>query len=116
LTVRCFFEENRMRNVEEIVKSHLSVWAVSDPDERAAQIGRVSNQDDTIVEPDGAVVHAAAGGVGLLLTQMIKARGGDLLAILTVVGDFQLIDRVIADVPCVHDLVMEARDRFKECG
>ena len=29
---------------------------------------------------DVAVVHAAAGGVGLLLTQMIKARGGQVIA------------------------------------
>jgi NADPH2:quinone reductase len=29
---------------------------------------------------DVAVVHAAAGGVGLLLTQMIKARGGHVIA------------------------------------
>jgi NADPH2:quinone reductase len=33
------------------------------------------------VQPgDVAVVHAAAGGVGLLLTQMIKARGGTVIA------------------------------------
>jgi len=33
------------------------------------------------VQPgDVAVVHAAAGGVGLLLTQMIKARGGQVIA------------------------------------
>ena len=33
------------------------------------------------VQPgDVAVVHAAAGGVGLLLTQMIKARGGAVIA------------------------------------
>ena len=57
-----------MRNVEEIVKSHLSVWAVSDPDERTAQIGRVYTQDVTIVEPDG-VVHGRAAlnkRIGLL--------------------------------------------------
>jgi NADPH2:quinone reductase len=29
---------------------------------------------------DWAVVHAAAGGVGLLLTQIVKARGGNVLA------------------------------------
>jgi NADPH2:quinone reductase len=33
------------------------------------------------IEPgDWAVVHAAAGGVGLLLTQVVKARGGHVLA------------------------------------
>ena len=31
-------------------------------------------------EGDVAVVHAAAGGVGLLLTQMVKRRGGDVVA------------------------------------
>ncbi|UQI45214.1 quinone oxidoreductase [Streptomyces sp. HU2014] len=32
---------------------------------------------------DTAVVHAAAGGVGLLLTQMIKARGGDVIGLVS---------------------------------
>jgi NADPH2:quinone reductase len=33
-----------------------------------------------VAEHDPAVVHAAAGGVGLLLTQMIKMRGGVVIA------------------------------------
>ena len=33
-----------------------------------------------VSEGDVCVVHAAAGGVGLLLTQMIKARGGVVIA------------------------------------
>jgi NADPH2:quinone reductase len=32
---------------------------------------------------DTAVVHAAAGGVGLMLTQMIKARGGTVIALVS---------------------------------
>jgi SnoaL-like domain len=48
-----------MRDVEKIVTSHLNVWTVSDPDERAAEIGRVYTDDVTVVEPDG-VVHGRA--------------------------------------------------------
>ncbi|MGY1692960.1 quinone oxidoreductase family protein [Geodermatophilus sp. SYSU D01105] len=33
-----------------------------------------------VAEGDWAVVHSAAGGVGLLLTQMVRARGGHVLA------------------------------------
>ena len=33
-----------------------------------------------VAEGDGAVVHSAAGGVGLLLTQLVRARGGHVLA------------------------------------
>ncbi|WP_030242746.1 quinone oxidoreductase family protein [Streptomyces sp. NRRL S-350] len=32
---------------------------------------------------DTAVVHAAAGGVGLLLTQMVKARGGNVIGLVS---------------------------------
>jgi NADPH2:quinone reductase len=33
-----------------------------------------------VAEGDWAVVHSAAGGVGLLLTQLVRARGGHVLA------------------------------------
>ena len=38
---------------------------------------------------DVALVHAAAGGVGLLLTQMIKARGGTVIATVSTPGKAQ---------------------------
>jgi NADPH:quinone reductase len=41
----------------------------------------MSHETYAIQPGDTAVVHAAAGGVGLLLTQMIKARGGTVIAI-----------------------------------
>ena len=40
----------------------------------------------------------------------------DLLTVIAVVGDFQLDDRFVADVPFVHDLMMQARDRRIEFG
>ena len=40
----------------------------------------LSNSTYPVQPGDVAVVHAAAGGVGLLLTQMIKARGGTVIA------------------------------------
>jgi NADPH:quinone reductase-like Zn-dependent oxidoreductase len=59
-------------------------------DETAAAVmmqGLTANHFTTetyAVQPgDTAVVHAAAGGVGLLLTQMIKARGGIVIGIVS---------------------------------
>ncbi len=40
----------------------------------------LSNDTYPVAEGDPVVVHAAAGGVGLLLTQMIAARGGVVIA------------------------------------
>ncbi|MEV0646689.1 quinone oxidoreductase [Phytomonospora sp. NPDC050363] len=40
----------------------------------------LSNSTYPVAEGDVAVVHAAAGGVGLLLTQMVKLRGGRVIA------------------------------------
>lgn len=60
------------------------------PDETAAAImmqGLTANHFTTetyAVGPgDTTVVHAAAGGVGLLLTQMIKARGGRVIGLVS---------------------------------
>jgi NADPH:quinone reductase-like Zn-dependent oxidoreductase len=60
------------------------------PDETAAAVmmqGLTANHVTTETYPirpgDTAVVHAAAGGVGLLLTQMIKARGGTVIGIVS---------------------------------
>jgi NADPH:quinone reductase-like Zn-dependent oxidoreductase len=59
-------------------------------DETAAAImmqGLTANHFTTqtyAVKPgDTAVVHAAAGGVGLLLTQLIKARGGTVIGLVS---------------------------------
>ncbi len=46
---------------------------------------------------DVAVVHAAAGGVGLLLTQMIKARGGTVIATTSTEEKAELARAVGAD-------------------
>lgn len=40
----------------------------------------LSNDTYPVAEGDPVVVHAAAGGVGLLLTQMVAARGGVVIA------------------------------------
>ncbi|WP_030371212.1 quinone oxidoreductase family protein [Streptomyces rimosus] len=59
-------------------------------DETAAAVmmqGLTANHLTTETYPvgpgDTAVVHAAAGGVGLLLTQMIKARGGRVIGLVS---------------------------------
>ncbi len=50
-----------------------------------------------IRDGDVAVVHAAAGGVGLLLTQMIKRRGGIVVATTSGGGKTELAHRAGAD-------------------
>lgn len=59
-------------------------------DETAAAVyvqGLTAHHFTTVSHPvragDIAVVHAAAGGVGLLLTQMIKARGGTVIGLVS---------------------------------
>ncbi|GHF21700.1 MULTISPECIES: quinone oxidoreductase family protein [Streptomyces] len=59
-------------------------------DETAAAVlmqGLTANHLSTEAYPvgpgDTAVVHAAAGGVGLLLTQMVKARGGNVIGLVS---------------------------------
>jgi len=65
-------------------------WYDTITDETAAAVmmqGLTANHFITetyAIQPgDAAVVHAAAGGVGLLLTQMIKARGGTVIGIVS---------------------------------
>ena len=69
-----------------------TVVAVPDfvDDETAAAVmmqGLTANHFTTetyAIKPgDTAVVHAAAGGVGLMLTQLIKARGGDVIGLVS---------------------------------
>ncbi|OPC78683.1 alcohol dehydrogenase [Embleya scabrispora] len=43
----------------------------------------LSTETHPIAPGDTAVVHAAAGGVGLLLTQMVKARGGRVIGLVS---------------------------------
>jgi NADPH:quinone reductase len=40
----------------------------------------LANDSHPVAEGEWAVVHSAAGGVGLLLTQLVRARGGHVLA------------------------------------
>ncbi|MER5615186.1 zinc-binding dehydrogenase [Streptomyces sp. NPDC002215] len=51
---------------------------------------------------DTAVVHAAAGGVGLLLTQMVKAHGGRVIGLVPREGKVPVAKEVGADHVLVH--------------
>lgn len=44
-----------MRDVESLVKAHLNAWALTDPQQRAAEIERVYTENVTIVEREGMV-------------------------------------------------------------
>src|SRR6516162_7502454 len=48
--------------------------------DRVAWVGPGSYAEQVVLPGDVTVVHAAAGGVGLLLTQMVKRRGGIVVA------------------------------------
>ncbi|MFB6876205.1 zinc-binding dehydrogenase [Streptomyces sp. NPDC056323] len=51
---------------------------------------------------DTAVVHAAAGGVGLLLTQMVKAHGGRVIGLVSREGKTPVAKEAGADHVLVH--------------
>ncbi|GHF82662.1 oxidoreductase [Kitasatospora xanthocidica] len=51
---------------------------------------------------DTAVVHAAAGGVGLLLTQLVKARGGNVIGLVSRPEKADAARRAGADHVLVH--------------
>jgi hypothetical protein len=57
-----------MFDVQKLVQAHLGAWAVTDPDERAAEIARVYTEGVTVVEPDGIVRgrNALNARIGLL--------------------------------------------------
>jgi NADPH2:quinone reductase len=56
------------------------------------------------VQPgDWVVVHAAAGGVGLLLTQVVKIRGGNVLATTSTKAKAELASKAGADVVTTYD-------------
>jgi NADPH2:quinone reductase len=60
------------------------------------------------VQPDDVcVVHAAAGGVGLLLTQMIKARGGTVIATTSTEEKAELARQAGADQTVTYDAFVE---------
>lgn len=68
--------------------------------------------DSYPVQPgDWAVVHAAAGGVGLLLTQLVKQRGGRVLATTSSPDKAELARQAGADeVAGYEDFVERVRD------
>jgi NADPH2:quinone reductase len=57
----------------------------------------LSNSTYPVAEGDPVVVHAAAGGVGLLLTQMVKLRGGVVVATTSTTGKADLARQAGAD-------------------
>jgi NADPH2:quinone reductase len=70
-----------------------------------------------IAEGDWAVVHAGAGGVGLLLTQIIKLRGGNVLATVSTPEKAELARGAGADeVASYEDFVDKARSLTNGSG
>ena len=63
-------------------------------------------------EGNVAVVHAAAGGVGLLLTQMVKRRGGVIVATTSTTAKALLAQRAGADHVTSYDEFTEAVKRI----
>ncbi|MER5783092.1 quinone oxidoreductase [Streptomyces mobaraensis] len=79
------------------------------PDEAAAAVmmqGLTANHLSTETYPvgpgDTAVVHAAAGGVGRLLTQMVKARGGRVIGLVSRAEKAAVAEEAGADHVLVH--------------
>ncbi|WP_290052169.1 quinone oxidoreductase family protein [Amycolatopsis solani] len=84
--------ETHASYAEQIVLPVATVVAVPDAidDETAAAVllqGLTAHHHCTVCHPvrpgDVTLVHAAAGGVGLLLTQLIKARGGTVIGLVS---------------------------------
>lgn len=66
---------------------------------------------------DWVVVHAAAGGVGLLLTQVVKLRGGHVIATVSTPEKAELARSAGADVTASYDeLVDRARELTDGAG
>jgi len=57
----------------------------------------LANDSYPVAAGDTVVVHSAAGGVGLLLTQMVKMRGGTVIATTSTAGKAALAQRAGAD-------------------
>lgn len=66
------------------------------------------NSTFPVQEGNVTVVHAAAGGVGLLLTQMIKRRGGVVVATTSTTPKAELAQRAGADHVTTYDEFVEA--------
>jgi NADPH2:quinone reductase len=65
-----------------------------------------------VTEGTVTVVHAAAGGVGLLLTQMIKLLGGTVVATTSSAAKAELATRAGADHVVTYDEVVDAVRRI----
>lgn len=68
----------------------------------------LSHSTHAVAPGDVAVVHAAAGGVGLLLTQMVKLRGGTVVATTGSPDKAALAREAGADVVTSYDDLEEA--------
>ncbi|MFG2586825.1 quinone oxidoreductase family protein [Streptomyces sp. NPDC048438] len=64
--------------------------------------GHLSTETYPVGPGDTAVVHAAAGGVGRLLTQMIKARGGNVIGLVSREDKAPIAKEAGADHVLVH--------------
>jgi NADPH:quinone reductase len=64
-----------------------------------------------VAEGNIAVVHAAAGGVGLLVTQLVKKRGGVVVATTSTTRKAELAQRAGADHVTTYDEFVEATRR-----
>lgn len=69
------------------------------------------NSTFPVAEGNFAVVHAAAGGVGLLLTQMVKRRGGIVIATTSTTPKAVLAQRAGADYIATYDNFAETARR-----
>jgi NADPH:quinone reductase len=89
-------------------------WAVPIPDGVEPQIAAAVMLQGTtahylchdtypVAEGDPVVVHAAAGGVGLLLTQMVKMRGGVVIATTSTQAKADLARQAGADHVCRYE-------------
>src|SRR5215472_11249194 len=72
----------------------------------------LSNSTFPVQEGNVAVVHAAAGGVGLLLTQMVKRRGGVIVATTSTTPKALLARQAGADHVTTYDEFGEAVRRI----
>jgi NADPH2:quinone reductase len=69
-----------------------------------------------VSQDDPVVVHAAAGGVGLLLTQLVKMRGGTVVATTSSPAKAALAQQAGADFAAGYDDFGDVLDRVTEGG
>jgi NADPH2:quinone reductase len=70
------------------------------------------NSTFPVADGNIAVVHAGAGGVGLLLTQLVKKRGGTVVATTSTTAKAELAKRARADHVTAYDEFVEATRRI----